>query len=236
MAFKEGSGGRRAEAPRPWISNCLSREVPSHTLLGFREKKEPGQGPGLGPGGRRQRAPLGGSGRAGSPATDLGQGQSSGQRCVEQIKPLVTQVQVPEVPLIACMIFLGFGGLLFEGGFENQIRQWLPSAEHRGWQMPGAHKTLGYPVPQWPSATHQQGALCLFRVSDQMCRHASSTHPRQARGVCAMFKPLTGSAVPGAWPRGSALGKMISPLQVWSWDLGCNRCISESRTQPGEDL
>lgn len=54
-AFKEDSGGIKAQTQSPWISNRLSREVSLRTLLGFREK-EPGQGMGLEPGRRGQRA------------------------------------------------------------------------------------------------------------------------------------------------------------------------------------
>lgn len=35
---------KSAEAPSPWISNCLSREVYLHVLLGFREEKNQGRG------------------------------------------------------------------------------------------------------------------------------------------------------------------------------------------------
>lgn len=104
--FKEDPGGKKAQTPSPWISNCLSREVSLSTLLGFREKRTRAEA-GLEPGGRGQRDQLGRGGGVGPSSHPLGAEAEDrcpgGQRCGSQIKHLVTRVQMLDASLIARM-------------------------------------------------------------------------------------------------------------------------------------
>lgn len=109
-AFKEDSGGgrkKKAKTPSHWISNCLSREAPLRTSLGFREK---GTRAGAGAGAWKEGAegPGPGSCHLGAGAKDKRPG---GQRCGSHIKRRVTRVQMPDVSLTARMALANMGPL-----------------------------------------------------------------------------------------------------------------------------